>query len=182
MSEKTVEEREFRWPFGVLETSSLLTLIVIIAIVCASFSQKERRKADWPQNAQTLPVEADISLGGQQYQLEIARTEWQKTVGLMHRASLPPNRGMAFVFIDRPQPRKFWLGNTYFPLDVVATRRGQVVNVFSNLQPCPPAVEQEAKCPIFTTEPADTSYELPAGAARGVKVGSTLFPVMRPKK
>ena len=51
------------------------------------------------------------------------------TTGLMYRFSLKPDHGMLFVF-DRPEPRAFWMKNTFIPLSIAfIAADGRIVNI-----------------------------------------------------
>lgn len=50
--------------------------------------------------------------------VEIAQTPEERSLGLMHRTSMPLNRGMLFLF-DAPDRHGFWMMNTLIPLDIV---------------------------------------------------------------
>jgi uncharacterized membrane protein (UPF0127 family) len=56
--------------------------------------------------------------GEQHVRVEIARSEPDRQLGLMYRRSLESGRGMIFLW-DQPQPLKFWMKNTYIPLDMI---------------------------------------------------------------
>src|SRR5688572_19735970 len=49
--------------------------------------------------------------------LEVARTEDERSRGLMHRPSMPERAGMIFLF-ERPGIYPFWMKNTLIPLDL----------------------------------------------------------------
>jgi len=53
--------------------------------------------------------------------IEIADTESRRTIGLMHRRSMPDTQGMLFVF-EREEPRSFWMRNTLIGLDIMYIR------------------------------------------------------------
>lgn len=51
-------------------------------------------------------------------EVELARTEKEREVGLMHRRSLPPDSGMLFLF-PGDEPRTFWMHETLLTLDMI---------------------------------------------------------------
>jgi uncharacterized membrane protein (UPF0127 family) len=81
---------------------------------------------------QHLPVEAEVTLAGRRFELEVARTPEQQRLGLMFRTDLPPNRGMWFPF-DPPQPAAFWMFNTPLNLDIIFLHQGRVVYIAANV-------------------------------------------------
>ncbi len=50
--------------------------------------------------------------------LEVAKTDEEKTLGMMHRQSLADNAGMVFIY-DEPTDAGIWMKNTNLPLDVI---------------------------------------------------------------
>lgn len=72
--------------------------------------------------AQSEPSEQKVifntSTGTHTIILEVARTEQQKTSGLMYRKHLAKNAGMVFLY-DTPTDVGIWMKNTYLPLDVI---------------------------------------------------------------
>ncbi len=83
---------------------------------------------------QLLEVSAIAQIKGQPFQLEVAQTPQQQSLGLMFRSELPDNRGMLFSF---PNPRRasFWMKDVPVPLDMVFLYRGKVVAVIT-APPC----------------------------------------------
>ena len=109
-----------------------------------------------------------MRVGDRPFTLELAATDKTRQHGLMHRHSLPADRGMLFVFPDEA-PRSFWMRNTVIPLDIVyLDKHGKVVSI-SQMKPL-----DESGVPSAT--PAKYAIELNEGAAAkaGVKVGDVL--------
>lgn len=120
---------------------------------------------------QTLPISATTTIGGQAIQLEVARTRSEQAMGLMHRPSLPDDRGMLFAF-NPPMVVGFWMKNVKINLDMVFLYRGQVQHIAANVPPC-----QADPCPLYGPRvPIDQVIELRGGRAieLGVKVGDRI--------
>ena len=67
--------------------------------------------------------------------VEIARTEPERRVGLMHRKHLGAEAGMLFLF-ERSQQLTFWMRNTFVPLDMIfITEALTVLGVVENAEP-----------------------------------------------
>jgi uncharacterized membrane protein (UPF0127 family) len=99
--------------------------------------------------------------------VEVARSDPERTRGLMYRQKLEPGRGMLFLF-PSPAPLKFWMHNTYIPLDMLfISAQKRVVFIEENAEPLTDA----PRGPDF-----DTQYvlEVPGGWSRasGVAPGS----------
>jgi len=54
-------------------------------------------------------------------EVEVARSEAQRTTGLMYRKELPERQGMLFDF-HTDQPVAMWMKNTFIPLDMLFIR------------------------------------------------------------
>ncbi len=122
---------------------------------------------------QYLPVEAEVTLAGKRFELEVARTPEQQRLGLMFRTDLPLDRGMWFPF-DPPQPAAFWMFNTPLNLDIIFLYRGRVVSIAADVPGCP-----AQPCPVYGPPPdqlVDGVLEFRGGtaAALGLQVGDVV--------
>lgn len=67
--------------------------------------------------------------------VELARTQAERGRGLMHRSSLPEDRGMLFVF-DEAEEQVFWMKNTLLPLDMIfIDDEGRIVGIVERAEP-----------------------------------------------
>jgi hypothetical protein len=122
-------------------------------------------------------LEFVTATGAHRFEIEVARTDREREVGLMYRRSMPRNHGMLFMFPSE-QPVSMWMKNTYIPLDMVfVSRKGRVTSVARDAVPMSEAI-------IPSGPPAFAVIELNAGAARamGLDVGDQVrhprvFPV-----
>lgn len=61
--------------------------------------------------------------------IEVAVEESERTIGLMHRRTLPDTRGMLFIF-EEEEPRSFWMHNTLIGLDIMYIRaNGEIESI-----------------------------------------------------
>lgn len=120
---------------------------------------------------QVLPISAQVKVGDQTIDLEVAKTEQQQEMGLMYRKQLEANHGMLFAF-SPPRPVGFWMKNCLINLDMVFLRNGQVVAIANNAPPC-----QKEPCPVYGPPVnVDQVIELRGGRAKelGIKQGDRL--------
>jgi len=120
-----------------------------------------------PAFAQQLPV-AQLNAGMHLIRAEVAADYASRMTGLMHRASMPSNAGMLFIF-DEVTTHCMWMKNTLIPLSVAfIDERGAIVNV----EDMAPQTE-DSHC---ASRPARYALEMNRGwfAARGIKPGSRI--------
>ena len=120
-----------------------------------------------PALAQELPV-VQLSAGMHSIRAEVAADFSTRMRGLMHRASLPANSGMLFIF-DQPSIHCMWMKNTLIPLSVAfLDDAGTVINI-ADMQPH----SEQSHC---AARQARYALEMNRGwfAARGVKPGMRL--------
>jgi uncharacterized membrane protein (UPF0127 family) len=120
------------------------------------------------QTPRAEPGTVRMKLGAETFTLEVAATDKARGLGLMHRTSMPQDRGMLFVFPAEAE-RSFWMRNTHIPLDIVyVDGAGKVVSV-KQMKPLD-------ETGVWSDGPARYAVELNQGAAAraGVKVGDVL--------
>ncbi len=67
--------------------------------------------------------------------IQIAKTEFDRELGLMYRKSMEENHGMLFIFPD-VQVRSFWMRNTEIPLDMIFIGPSKtILNIAKNTTP-----------------------------------------------
>ena len=114
-------------------------------------------------------------IGGELFQLEVARTSQERAQGLMHRESLAIDSAMLFVFDDEAH-RSFWMKNTLIPLDILyLDSRGVVVDVQTMTTQVGVADSELTRYP--SAAPARYAIEMNAGLANvlGVESGAQVL-------
>jgi len=115
--------------------------------------------------AQAELPEITLAIGGHKITAEVASTDAQRSVGLMHRRMLPENRGMLFVFPDIA-PHGMWMMNTYVPLSVAfLDAKGVIINIAD--------MEPHTRITHGATQPAKYALETNQGwfTKRGIQAG-----------
>ncbi len=97
------------------------SLFLALALLCSSYA-----RADMP--------ELVLRIGGHALSAEVASTDSQRSMGLMHRRILPENRGMLFVFPSLAL-HAMWMMNTYVPLSVAFLDRDGVIINIADMEP-----------------------------------------------
>ena len=77
----------------------------------------------------------DSDSGQVKIDIQIAKTEFDRQLGLMYRKSMDENQGMLFIFPD-VQTRSFWMRNTEIPLDMIFIDVNKtILNIAKNTTP-----------------------------------------------
>jgi len=134
-----------------------LAFVAVVALAPKSFAEGLEK------------LDIVTATGVHKFEVEIAKDEAARTLGLMNRRYMAPDHGMLFEF-DRDAPQSFWMKNTYIPLDMIfISRSGIVTNVVANAEPLSERV-------IPSGPPCAAVLELNGGtaAAIGLKVGDKI--------
>lgn len=114
-----------------------------------------------------LPV-VNLTIQHHTLHAEVAATPKSRSLGLMHRQSLPPDTGMLFVFERTGQPC-FWMKNTPLPLSIAfIDDNGAIVNM-ADMQPN----TRDNHCPVA---PIRYALEMQQGwfKDKGIQPGDTV--------
>lgn len=103
-----------------------------------------------------------VELGGQRYEIEIARTDAERERGLMFRDQLPAGHGMLFIHVSQ-EPQAYWMKNTRIPLDILYFDNGH--RLVSQQRDVPPCSLGDACPPYPSNAPARYVLEVNAGEA-----------------
>ena len=140
----------------------MLLLVMSIAVSACSHGGPSRTRRE-PE------VVLQTRAGEQHVKVEVARSGPEREHGLMFRQKLDGGRGMVFLF-ERPEKLKFWMRNTYIPLDMIFIGADKhVVYVEENAEP----LTLQSRGPEEDTQ---FVLEVPGGWARahGVERGVTV--------
>jgi uncharacterized protein len=119
---------------------------------------------DAPQRLPTTLLRA----GMHQITAQVAHTDAQRAVGLMHRKDMPQHEGMLFVF-EQASQQCFWMRNTLLPLTIAfLADDGRIVNL-ADMKP----LDETSHC---SAQPVRYALEMNQGwfAQRGLKAGAKL--------
>ena len=154
---------------------ALCLTVALVAVLSAPDVYAQRLRPHEPLDpakAQSLPTSPLVIQSGEavhHFTVELAATDTQRTIGLMHRNYLAPDRGMLFDF-QTEQPEQFWMRNTFIPLDMVFIRAsGRIIFIVQNTTP-------HSDKPVGPSQPVQAVLELPGGTAErlGLKAGDTV--------
>jgi len=116
--------------------SHFLQLAACIGLLLMLTTPSDPGLADESQKG--LPVETLFVFSGDtehRFEVEIAATDRQRSMGLMFREKMPDDRGMLFLFEAAGQ-RYFWMKNTPLPLDIIyIDAAGEIVSIAADTEP-----------------------------------------------
>ncbi|MGD8536219.1 MAG: DUF192 domain-containing protein [Candidatus Aminicenantes bacterium] len=97
---------------------------------------------------------------------ELAVTDEERQLGLMHRKKINPDQGMLLVF-ERANFHSIWMKNMKIPLDILwLDKEKRIVHIERDVPPC-----KEDPCPTYTSRfPAMYVLELKAGSVNEHKL------------
>ena len=117
--------------------------VVFLCVVCTSIGdvQAQQWRPHEPfdsTKAQKLPLEPGAIVVGaaeHPFQFEVAASDRERSIGLMHRAELASDRGMLFDF-KRDRMIGMWMRNTFISLDMLfLSKDGEVMTIIENTTP-----------------------------------------------
>lgn len=146
----------------------LSILIALSAAALAFFYASYTRDAKTSENDNA----PKICLKNKCFDVEIAKTEEEKGIGLMNIKYLDSDNGMLFLF-ENEDIYNFWMKNTLIPLDIIwIDKNKKVVFIKENAIPC-----NFEDCEIFyPNQKAKYVLEINGGLAEkyGLKFGSKI--------
>ena len=111
----------------------------------------------------TTPLSIITSAGEAKFNVEVAMTNKDLEVGLMHRKTLATNSGMIFN-IYPVRPTAMWMKNTLVPLDIIfVDADGTISMIFENAVP-------NSEELLISREPVRAVIELNAGQVEKNKI------------
>jgi uncharacterized protein len=153
-----------------------VAIIPLVLLGCAAEERVATSPSPAAVPAPAAPVEAEgawvifeTTAGDAPFRVEVARTEPERRLGLMHRTELPGGRGMLFLMEDE-RVQTFWMKNTLIPLDMIfVNERLEVVGVVENAAPLTETLRTVGVPSRFVVEIAG-GHARPAGIEAGVRM------------
>lgn len=109
-----------------------------------------------------------LRIRGTAVQVEAARNNRQRALGLMYRESLPADRGMLFIYRDE-QVRSFWMKDTKIPLSIAfINAAGRIVDI-QDLEPGD-QVSRRSEAPAAYALEVNRGWFAAAGITEGDEV------------
>lgn len=115
-----------------------------------------------------------ININDVEVNVEVAKTNEERSKGLSNRNELAPKSGMIFVFNKDTIP-VFWMKDTKIPLDLIWINDNKITKIDFNVQPEPGVTDNKLK---RYAAPSATDYVLEVNGGfsekNGIKAGQSL--------
>jgi uncharacterized protein len=113
--------------------------LLALPLLLAGCGSEVRTVEDLRSRTVTLP-------GGRQIRAEMKMHRQDILTGMKFRDSLPPDRGMLFMY-GKPGSYSFWMYEVKVPLDIVwMDQNRRIVEIYENAKPCSGPPE---KCLVY---------------------------------
>ena len=121
----------------------VLVALAAIALILPRFFSNESNRV---QEIEITPQDIDFTRDGevsifkndsliQTIEVEFAKNDEERALGLMYRSSMDEHQGMCFIFPEEA-PRSFYMRNTEIPLDIIYLDKDKkVVSIAKNARP-----------------------------------------------
>ena len=121
----------------------VLVALAAIALILPRFFSNESNRV---QEIEITPQDIDFTRDGelsifkndsliQTIEVEFAKNDEERALGLMYRSSMDEHQGMWFIFPEEA-PRSFYMRNTEIPLDIIYLDKDKkVVSIAKNARP-----------------------------------------------
>ena len=121
----------------------VLVALAAIALILPRFFSNESNRV---QEIEIAPQDIDFTRDGelsifkndsliQTIEVEFAKNDEERALGLMYRSSMDEHQGMWFIFPEEA-PRSFYMRNTEIPLDIIYLDKDKkVVSIAKNARP-----------------------------------------------
>ena len=121
----------------------VLVALAAIALILPRFFSNESNRV---QEIEITPHDIDFTRDGevsifkndsliQTIEVEFAKNDEERALGLMYRSSMDEHQGMWFIFPEEA-PRSFYMRNTEIPLDIIYLDKDKkVVSIAKNARP-----------------------------------------------
>jgi uncharacterized membrane protein (UPF0127 family) len=149
------------------QASRALAIALLATLGCGQGGDVTDGRAELP--------EASIVVGHERVTVEVAATPSARRRGLMHRESLPDDRGMLFIF---PEEKRltFWMKDTHIPLSIAFARSDGTIVRIADMEP-------RSERPVSSRSPARYALEMNRGwfLRHGVLEGDAIRRIPRPE-
>lgn len=148
--------------------------VAVFIIVVGLLGQGKLDKFIKPANQTNSTINKTVIIEDKEINVEVARTNDERSKGLSNREKLDENSGMVFVFDKNTKP-SFWMKDTKIALDIIWINDDKIVSINKNVEPEPNKKDSELK---KYPAPSEIDYVLEVNSGfsdkYNIKAGSTV--------
>ncbi len=148
--------------FPIILTAVVITILGLVSQKYQNLNKQNQNKTKLNLNK---PKTTKIVLKDKEIEVEIAKTEEERTKGLSHRESIGNYQGMLFIFPQKDVLPTFWMKDMKFPLDIIWINDGKIVKIDENVD-YPKENSQKNLTLYKPPTPVDFVLEVKAGFSR----------------
>jgi len=152
-----------------MNSKKLCGMVILAFAFCACRAQPSEPRSSQTGKPQTGLETAVITINSKNgpvpLEVELARTETERNIGLMYRTRLEDGKGMLFIF-ERDDVLSFWMKNTLIPLSIAYISYDGTIIDLRNMYP-------RDTSPVHSSRSARYALEVPQGwfAKAGINAG-----------
>jgi len=142
-------------------SQKIILLLILLPSFLLGFGERAYSQGEGKPSVQ-------LTIKGKKIRVEVARTEEEKSQGLMFRDKLAPDEGMLFIY-EREDFLSFWMKNTPLPLSIAfLDQRGKIVDI-QDMEPFNLRTHTSARPALFALEMNQGWFR-----RNGIKVGDVM--------
>lgn len=154
----------------------ILGVIIFIIFVGMYLNKTVTLSIPGLTNPSPTPSSVTITIAKKTIQVQVAKTQDQRTKGLSGVSSLDKNSGMLFVFDTKKVNPAFWMKDMLIPLDMIWISNNKIVKIDKDI-PAPALGTPNNKLTVYSPgQPVDYVLEVNAGFSNlnNLSVGSSV--------
>jgi len=120
-----------------MKTIKFLSLVIVLLSTLSLLAAAKPAKDQKASVSEPLSKIEILSPEGRRvvYEVEVAKNNKERTIGLMYRKHLDENKGMFFIF-QHLRIHSMWMKNTHIPLDIIfIDKKLKIVGIVKNTVP-----------------------------------------------
>ncbi|HJY99005.1 MAG TPA: DUF192 domain-containing protein [Patescibacteria group bacterium] len=147
----------------------VVAFIILIGLFVNNYSSLPGQKQ--LDHSSALP-RATILVGSSEIEVEIAKNQTERELGLGGRTYLDPDSGMLFIFEGREMPG-FWMKGMLIPIDIIWIADGKVAEISERISVPALGTPDSELLSYFPAQPVEFVLEVNSGFSdrNEIKVG-----------
>jgi uncharacterized membrane protein (UPF0127 family) len=156
------------WRKLMIKISIYTGILILLIIVSCNKNPQENSLELLPTNTPSSAHKPYFKINNCRFDLEIAKTVEERSIGLMNRNKLSKTSAMIFIF-EKEEYLNFWMKDTFIALDILFLSSEFEILDIQSMQP--QKINSKKLLPIYTsTKPAKYAIELNTGLLKKCQI------------